>query len=118
MNASARARLSYVWHCHEILYLYIRNSAPQDRGEHRPLRDGPIGQERRRGKAHIVGYYALEQRMKLGAFLGVWGGAKRRAAVETLVSLVGSARARELRASGRGKAKGRSQVDQEEAPTL
>src|SRR5215217_5428372 len=28
---------------HEISYLYIRNSAPQDRGEQRPLRDGPIG---------------------------------------------------------------------------
>src|SRR5215218_5914737 len=34
---------------HEIPYLYIRNSAPQDRGEQRPLRDGPIGQDRRRG---------------------------------------------------------------------
>src|ERR671921_1282009 len=28
---------------HEISYLYIRNSAPQDRGKQRPLRDGPIG---------------------------------------------------------------------------
>src|ERR671920_1587512 len=28
---------------HEISYLYKRNSAPQDRGKQRPLRDGPIG---------------------------------------------------------------------------
>jgi hypothetical protein len=49
MNDSARTRLSYVWYYHEILYLYIRNSAPEDRGEHRPLQGGPIGQDRRRG---------------------------------------------------------------------
>jgi hypothetical protein len=29
---------------HKIPYLYIRNSAPQDWGEQRPLRDDPLGQ--------------------------------------------------------------------------
>src|ERR687897_3239823 len=42
----------------EILCSYIRLSAPQDRGEQRPLRAGPIGPGRRREDAHIVGYYA------------------------------------------------------------
>jgi len=41
-----------------FLFYDIRNSVPQYRGEHRPLRDGPISQERQRGKALIVGYYA------------------------------------------------------------
>src|SRR5215213_1837620 len=63
----------------EILCLYIRDTTPQDRGEQRPLRDGPIGQDRQRGDAHIVEYYAPEQRVKPRTFLGVWGGAERRA---------------------------------------
>jgi hypothetical protein len=36
---------------HDVPYLYIRNSALQDRGEQRPLRASPIGQGRRRGDA-------------------------------------------------------------------
>jgi hypothetical protein len=72
---------------HEISYLYIRNSALQDRGKQRPLRAGPIGLGRRRGDAHIVGYYALEQRVKPREGLGVWGGAKRRALEAVLVAL-------------------------------
>ena len=63
---------------HDILYLYIRTSAPQDRGEQRPLRDGPIDQDRRRGDARIAGYYAPEQRVKPGEGLGHRGGAQAR----------------------------------------
>jgi hypothetical protein len=33
---------------HDILYLHIRNSAPQDQGGQRPLQDGPIDQDRQR----------------------------------------------------------------------
>jgi hypothetical protein len=61
---------------HDILYLYIRTSAPQDRGEQRPLRDAPIGQDRWRGDAHIVGYYAPERRVKPREGLGHRGGAE------------------------------------------
>jgi hypothetical protein len=43
---------------HDILYLYTRTSAPQDRDEQRPLRAAPIGQGRWRGGVNIVGYYA------------------------------------------------------------
>jgi hypothetical protein len=61
--------------------LYIRNSAPQDLGEQRPLRVGPIGQDRRRGDAHIGGYYVLvyadttAQEKRPGEGLGHRGGA-------------------------------------------
>ena len=64
---------------HEIPYLYIRNSAPQDRGEQRPLRDGPIGPGRRRRDAHIVGYYAPAAGTRAEESLGHRDGAKRRA---------------------------------------
>src|SRR5215203_6519969 len=37
-----------------------------------------VGQDRQRGDAHIVGYYAPAQRVHPRACLGVWGGAKRR----------------------------------------
>src|SRR5215208_6921185 len=37
----------------------------------------PIGQDRRRGDAHIVGYYAPEQRVKPREGLGHRGGAQR-----------------------------------------
>jgi hypothetical protein len=63
---------------HEILCLYIRNSAPQGRGEQRPLRAGPIGQDRRRGDAHIVGYYAPAAGVRVREGLGHRDGAKPR----------------------------------------
>jgi hypothetical protein len=39
----------------EIRYLYIRTSAPQDRGEPGPLRADPIGPGRRRGMRILLG---------------------------------------------------------------
>ncbi len=47
----------------------------------KPQRPTPIGQGRRRRDVPTVGYYAPEQLVISGAFLGVWGGAKRRAGV-------------------------------------
>ena len=41
-----------------------------------PHRPTPIEPGAPEGDAHIVGYYAPEQRVNPGAFLGVWGGAE------------------------------------------
>jgi hypothetical protein len=65
---------------HESPYLYIRNSAPQDWGEQRPLRDGPIGQDRRRGmpiSSGIMCWCTRTQHAAQGG-LGHRGGAERR----------------------------------------
>jgi hypothetical protein len=78
---------------HDIPYLYIRNSAPQDRGEQRPLRDGPIDQDRRRGDTRIVGYYAPTAGEQSGGGLRASGR--------------GSAREKPVRWSSRGMRGGR-----------
>src|SRR5215211_258495 len=68
---------------HDILYLYIRNSAPQDRGEQRPLRDGPIGPgPPARGcpyrRALLVVYAHTKDRDGRGLRASGWGRAKSR----------------------------------------